>query len=395
MTVFIYKAIDENGKKTKGKILSSSEEGVRANLEKQGYLLLDLKEKKQKKAKARISKKDVYFFTKELAKLLKAGLPLYEALEVLKDKYQKHRWYLVVVDIADQVQRGSSFSKAIGSYPNIFDYLYRSMIQNAEHSSTLIETLEEIELFLAHHLKLKKQVIDALLYPMILVSFGIAILSGLIFFVIPSLMELFEGRSLHPLTQFVLNISAAVHNHSVIILLSIIFLAAAGIYLFYSKRGKTVLYSIMIQLTFIEKLLKKIDLVRFCRSFSSLLKGGVTFVKALQLSQTVVRHPLMKKELFLCCEEVEKGNLLSENLRKKKHIPLLVSRMLAIAEEGGGTENMLSQVAEIYEDELERLFAQISTMAQPILLLIIGGFVGLIVLSVLLPLTDVSSFISD
>ena len=144
----------------------------------------------------------------------------------------------------------------------------------------------------------------------------------------------------------------------------------------------------------IKDLFIKVAMIRFCRSFSTLLKGGVSFVEALKLSSKIMKHPHLEKEMQKTQAKIMEGKKLSDCLKESSYVPLLVTRMLSIAEEGGKMPNMLQHIAEIYEDELQRSLKRFTVMIQPIMLLFLGVIVGFIVLAVLLPLTDVGSFIS-
>ncbi len=393
MPIYSYTAISQEEKKVKGELLANYEDEVRYLLEQKNLTALEVKEINKSSTK-KIKTQDLLYLTKELRRLISAGLPLYEALLALSEKYTDKNIHYILMDLSDEVKRGSSFSEALQKHEKTFDFLYRSMIKNAEKSGSLVFTLEEIEVLLSRQLDVKKQIITAIMYPSILLGFAIIIMGGLLFFIIPSLFELFEGKSLHPITQLTLNLSLFVNNYKISILIFLITILIFFIWLFKFKSGKKLLYKIISHISFLDNILIKLDIVRFCRSFSTLLKGGVDYTKALNLAGGVIKHVYLKEEIIMCEEKVLEGKSLSSELANRKHFPVLVSRMLAIAEEGGGSSVMLQHITEVYEDEVQKVLGRIAVLAQPILLLIIGAIVGFVVLSVLLPLTDVSSFLS-
>ncbi len=393
MARFAYEGVFSDGKKVKGTVESSSYVNAKEQLDKKGFLLINLKEVKNCR-ETKLSKEEVITFTKGLSKILKAGLSLYEALNALEEKYRGTHISYIISIVCEKLQSGISFSKALSYHQNSFDLLFCSMIANAEKTGELEKALDEIALLLSKQVKLKKQIVSSLLYPAILSGFCIIVIFTLLFFVVPSLFELFEGRTLHPLTRFVLTISVWVNNKKVLFFSCLLLLISVGIYFVVHPSGRKKIYNIVLHCPYLKTLMLKVALVRFCRSFSILLSGGLSFIDALKLARKGMKHPFLENEITKAEKKVIQGGKLSEQL-KQSSIPLLFSRMLAIAEEGGGTEQMLLHLASIYEEEIEKKLAKLTSILQPIVLLILGIVIGFVVLAVLLPLTDVSSFLSD
>ncbi len=391
MSLFQYIGFLEDGKKTSGLIDAGNVNDARILLDKKKIILLEIKEPSKKEIN--LSKKELLCFTEELSKLNKAGLALYEALLALSEKYEKSRIEILILGICDKIKSGQSRSKAFSSYPKTFDIIYCSMIENAEKTGKLPEALDEISIILSKQSKLKKQMVATLTYPAILAIFCFVVLCSLFFFVIPSLFELFEGKSVHPLTKAVLAISKALCSIKFILLGLFILLIIMVVIFLLNRDLKKKAFGFLITLPLMKDLFIKIALIRFSRSFSTLLLGGESYLNAISLSAKVMNHPLLEKEIIGISERIKEGEALSKLFKESQYIPPLVPRMLAIAEEGGKMAEMLKHISEIYEDEIEKILAQITAILQPVILLILGVIVGFVVLSVLLPLTDVSSFI--
>ncbi|HRW58817.1 MAG TPA: type II secretion system F family protein [Chlamydiales bacterium] len=393
MMFFNYIAINPQGLKEKGKIEAIDLREASFLLQEKGLMPLKIF-KKDSKHQHQMNKTQLVQFTQELSKLLKAGLPLYESLLTLEEKYQKEKIHYILFDLCTKVRDGISFSKALEQYPESFDILYTSMVQNAEKSGDLEHALNELASLLSKQMKLKKKIFSSLLYPAMLSVFCVVMLGVLLFFIVPSLSDLFEGRKLHPLTRLVFLLSKIAIAFKPYLILGAVLLGFLIASFFMVRKVKEKLAVFLYKIPLFQSLLLKSAFVRFFRSFSSLLQGGVSYVSALSFSRKVVKNPLIEKELLEIEKALIEGNKLSLEIKKTSLFPPLVGRMIAIAEEGGEMARMSNHIAEIYQDELDKTLHQITTFLQPLLLLFLGAVVGLVVLAVLIPLTDVSSFIS-
>lgn len=386
MPIFQYEIIVDK-KKKKGMVAAENILDAQALLVKKTSAIIKIEKYSLNPSKFIISKKELLIFSQELARLLHAGLTLYESLIVLCEKYENHSMQPLFLDLCDKIREGILFSKALSSYEKIFDIFYCSMVANAEKSGSLEEALQEIVAILKKQGDLKKKIIDALLYPSILAMFCFVVLFSLFFFVIPSLFELFEGRNIHPLTKIILSLSNFFYTKKTFIFFGFSFFVL-GIIFFIKKIKKLIFY-----LPFLKSLLLKFSIIRFSRSFSLLLRSGISYTEALSLSKKVVKSPILQKEITFAEKNVIQGERLSTSFRINKIVPSLMVRLLDIAEESSRMPSMLEHLSSIYEEELEEKLSKLTQILQPLMLLILGIVVGIIVLSVLLPLTDVNSFV--
>ena len=394
MPLFRYEAVTETGRKVGGVIDADSFPLAKERLRRQQVMVTRLAPMEEKKQEKGLTLSLQLAFTKDLGQLLKAGLPVYESLLTIEEKYRRHKAHPLFLDLCDRLKNGSSLSAALKEYPKTFDRIYLSMISAAEKSGSLEKIFDDLTQLLTRHQKLKKQLIAAMVYPSFLLAFCFAVVSALLFFIIPSMQELFEGRDLHPLTRFVLNVSSFARNYGSFLLAALT--AAAGALFFFLRQpqNRIFLEKFYFRIPFFKDIVLHAALIRLCRTLSILLQGGVPLLEALKLSRQAMKRPLLEMAVEQAEKGISEGRKLSQQLSLSPFIPPLVVRMLAIAEETGNHAQMLQNIAQIYEEEVETQLTQMTTLLQPILLLFLGGVIGLIVLSILLPLTDVSSFIS-
>jgi general secretion pathway protein F/type IV pilus assembly protein PilC len=394
MALFRYRAFSQEGAKIKGVVDAESLELAKERLLKQRLLITDLFILDQKKQEVVLTPSLLLSFTRELGQLLRAGLPLYESLLTIEEKYRQTKEESLFLDLCDHLKRGYSFSYALQRHPKSFDTIYLSMVQAAEESGSLPLVFDQLSQLIARQQKLRKKIISALTYPCILGAFCVVVVFALLVFVVPSMQALFEGRPLHPLTALVLMASQWVCAYGNLL---VCFAVGLGVTLFFCSKKPSYgafLQRALLKFPFFKTVIIQAALIRFCRSMAVLLNGGVPMLSALSLSCKVMKNLLLEKVVQEATQKIAEGGKLSQQFKKSSLIPTLLVRMLAIAEETGKMAPMLQNVAEIYDEELEKNLEQMTTLLQPLLLLTLGLIVGGIVLSIMLPLTDVSSFLS-
>ena len=394
MAVFRYKAYTTAGKTISGIIDADSTALAKERLQRQGVLISQLSLEKQR-GEIALSASLLLSFTRELSQLLSAGLPLYESLLTIEEKYRNHKAHSLFLNFCDCLKNGGQLSSALKKYPKTFDTIYLTLVQAGEQTGTLAWIFEQLTQLITRQQRLRKQLISAMAYPSFLGGFCLLVISSLLFFIVPSMKELFEGRALHPLTQTVLGLSCFLKENGIYVLLFLGSLIAGFIALKRTERGKYFLHRLLVSIPLLKTILLESALVRFCRSTSLLLSGGVPLINALTLSKKVMKHIPLEEIISGATKGIVEGKRLSELLSQNKIVPPLVTRMLALSEETGQMASIFLKIADIYEQELEKNLTRLTALLQPALLLILGGIVGLVILSILIPLTDVSSFISN
>jgi len=268
------------------------------------------------------------------------------------------------------------------------------MVTSAEQSGSLAQIFDQLSTLINKQQKLRKQLMSALIYPAFLGSFCCVVIFSLLLFVVPSMRDLFEGRPLHPITHIVLALSTFVNQAWPFLLFGVLLAGVSAFTFFRNPQGRLFIERGLLKLPLIKTLIIQAALIRFCRSLAVLLQGGVPLITSLSLSRKVMKQALLEEVIEKAEKRIGEGKKLSDELKSSPLIPSLVTRMLSLAEETGKTVPMLQNIADIYDEEMETHLSQMTALLQPMILLILGGVVGLILLAVLLPLTDVSSFLS-
>jgi len=393
MPLFHYRAVDQRGKSIKSKVNAESIEQAREWLCKQQIFVTRWYESKEKFAKLAPSPSFLQHFTRDLYLLLKAGLPLYETLLTLEEKYRRSKMHGLILSLCHQVKLGKTFSQALRLYPRGFSSIYVSMVQAGEESGSLTEGLGYLAALIARENSIKKKLISAMIYPCFLLTFCLAVVIFLFFFLIPSMQVLFEGRTLHPMTKTVLFLSHWLREHA--LLLSLLFVSTLGIIVGFVKTalGKKVIHVMSLKLPLCSRLITEIVLARFCRILSVLLKGGGPLLCSVRLARGAIKHVYFDQAIAQAERKICEGRLLSQELQAFSYIPQLMTQLLSVGEESGNLQMVTQHIADIYDESVKKSLMRLTSLLQPIMLLFLGVVVAVILLSVLLPLTDVGSMV--
>ena len=395
MPLFRYHAVASTGRKTIGVIEADSLSSAKDRLRLQNMVITDVSPYLKERKKLAIPSVELLDMTRMISQLLNAGIPLYETLIIVEDKYSKFSFHPIVVDLCDRVKKGETLSASLACYSEIFDPIYIAMVKAGEESGALAQTFQEITELLKDRNQLKKQLIAATAYPIFLGSFCIVVFVALLIWVIPSLKNLFEGRALHPLTHFVFKLSDIFLAHSVLIFGSFALLAI-GIFIGITHpRFRGYWDQMLLKIPLIGPLILLAATVRFCRTCSLLLEGGTPLLQALQLTRSVLKNRVLESSFYEIEKNVSEGEPLSSQMDKAKLMPSLVSRMLAIGEKTGQNAAMLKHIALLCEEDLSRTLQRYTSLLQPLLLLVLGLLIGTVILSIFIPLTDVGSVLQS
>jgi len=391
VVLFHYSALNPRGKKTFGVVNAASIEEAKNRLCKQNVLVITLTPYKEQAASQTLSSGLFSHLTRDLYILLQAGLPLYESLVTLKEKYLGTQAHMLLLNLCEKVKQGQLLSEALACYSKIFDNVYVSMVKAGEESGSLTDSFKELSKLIRRAQEMRKKITTAMIYPIFLGSFALVVIGALLFFLIPSMQDLFEGRAIHPLTQTVLSISAFLNKN--VAWISSSFGAVACVLAFFirHKTGKELIQKLSLHIPIIDSLTTKAVMMRFCRVFSVLIRGGVSLLDALRLSKCVMQNSDFERVITQAETTILEGGKLSKELVKYPIIPQLVIRIVSLAEDSGNMGKLMHHIAEIYEQDLERSLNRLTSFLQPVILLFLGFVVAIILLAVLLPLTDVSS----
>ena len=353
-----------------------------------GDLLLELKSIKRHK-QPHLNLAERFEFTYQMHQLISAGLPIYESLISLQEK--KVKYLPLLIQLSQKIKEGTLFSQALKQFPECFDSLYISIIQAAEATGEIKEGFLALKNLLEKQAKLIKILKNALIYPSILCVFAFLIVNALIFFIIPSLKELFEGRQVTGLTAGILFISNWCVNHVNLLLCLMVLTVGIGIYAQAKGLLKRVILKVLNFIPFCESLFLSLKFENFFSCLHLLLSRGINLKEALVLAKNVLGYEKLEILVEGFISDILEGKKLSESIRAP--FPSVVKRLIGLSEVTGKTSFACEMLSVIFQEEVEKKLHQLTTFLQPLLLAFIGLVVGLVVLSILMPLTDIGSFI--
>jgi general secretion pathway protein F len=391
LPVFHYQALETTGKKVKGFVEAQNEKEAKQKLREQSIMVTKLEVNASLKSSQHLNREQLLTFSSMLAELISAKLPLYESLSAIEEQVRKEPYHRIILSLAEQVKSGSPLSEAMKSFPESFNRLYISMVLAGEASGNLEEVLNRQVMFLKKEAKIRKQISNALIYPGILSLFAFAVIILLMGFVVPSIEGVFEGRQLNSYTMLVLSLSHLFREWWWLLLIAACGIGF-GIYSYLSKpAGKLQLQKWLMKLPLIHKVMVQAALIRFSRTLSTLSESGLNLVEGLKLAGQVMQNPLMEEEIVRAEKRIIEGGRLQDELKKSRYLPKMAVRMIAIGEESGHLGEMLGKVADMYEDDLEKTIDRTMSLIQPAILVIMGAIIGLVLMAILLPMTDISS----
>lgn len=392
MPLYDYQALDPKGKKLKGLIDGDSENDAKRKLREQGIMVTKLTQKKKMASRENLKGEQLVLFTIQLSQLVGSGVPLYDSLTALEEQYRKESFHRIILTLCERIKGGTSLSEAMSEFPSSFSKLYCAMIRAGESTGSLDIVLTRLSEYLTKQDKLKKEIQTAMIYPAILGSFALVVIGAMLGFVVPSIQGIFSDRKLNGFTEFVMNVSYVFRNYWWIYGPIMILLIGYLIYYFRTPGGRLQIEKMAMKTPVIKTLLIEAAMARFCRTMGTLQKGGLTILDSLHIAREVMGNATLEAEIKVAETKIMEGSSLSIELSRSRWIPTLVSRMISVSEESGTSTEMLNKIADMYEDHLDRTLNRVLALAQPVILIVMGLIIGSILLAVLLPLTDMSSF---
>ncbi|MDY6820769.1 MAG: type II secretion system F family protein [Deferribacterota bacterium] len=393
---YVYKGINmESRKAIKGSIEADDEREAKLLLRNRKINVTDIKRDwKSIEIKFRREKIKVYdtaVASRQLAAMISAGLPLARALDILAGQVTNRKLRKVFRDVSEDIAGGSSFYEALNKYKEHFGDLYISMIRSGEESGALDDILNRLALYQEKSVALRRKVKGALAYPITIIIFAAIILAIIMVFVVPKLAEVYEslGGELPVMTQITINVSNFVASPTGggIILLSVILLVMI-IRLLYKRtvRGRYFFDFLLLKLPKFGDLVNKLSIARFSRSMSTLLRGGVPILRAIDITASNSGNKVVEKYILNTKADIEEGRTLAEPMRQIKLFPSMVVEMVRVGEETGNLDDMMDKVADYYEDEVDRAVEAVTSMILPVFIFFLGGIIGFIVISLYLPI---------
>ena len=409
MPVYEYRGLNKQGEKVKGVEDAENQAALRQKLQAQGIFTTEVWEGQEGQANAsdrdidfdqlfeRVSLRDIAVLTRQLATLLRAGIPLVKALEALTDQTEKEELRRTLTDIKQSVNEGSSLAQALEEHPDHFSDLYVNMVRAGESSGNLDVVLERLTEFLDDQIELRGKVIGAMVYPILMMVVGV-ILMGIIFtFVIPKVTQLFQdqGEALPLLTRMIIGFSNLLTNW-VFMLFFIPAMGAAIGGFFYWKNtdeGEQQWDRFVMKIPVLGSLVRMIAITRFARTLGTLLASGVPLLTALDIVKTILGNTRLVEVVESARVDIREGENIAEPLRRSGEFPPLVTHLIAIGEESGQLEEMLENVAVSYDQQTDMRIQALTTLLEPLMIVGMGVVVAIIVFAVMLPMLQLNQMV--
>jgi type IV pilus assembly protein PilC len=405
-STFTFKAMDVAGTASAGEVEAESKAQVTDELRQRGLIVLDVSEKSSPLKLEEIfnrwkgpDMRELAVFSRQFATLVASGMPMLRTLHTLEEQTQDELIKDAVAGVRADVEAGSTLEQAMSRHPRVFDRLFRAMVRSGEESGRLEEALDRIAYQVEKSDALQRQVKSAMMYPALVFGFATVVLVAIVMFVIPVFAKIFvelgeehpdEKTGLPPPTQLCVSVSELLTGYWFVIFPMIVI----GIFVFFkwkkTERGKDVWDRFTLRIPFkIGDVIQKVALARWSRTFSGSVSAGVPMLQAIKLTGDTAGNVVLEKSMEDVYASVKRGGSLAAPIESNDIFPPMVGHMVAVGEETGQLENMLSKIADFYEAEVDAKVKALTALIEPVMIVFVGGIVGFIVISMYLPMFSI------
>lgn len=406
MPIFEYRGIDTAGKDVRGIIDADSARLARTKLKKSGVFPTEVHETMAERrggkpdlSLAHLTKRvriqDVAVMTRQLATLIGAGLPMVPALTSLSNQIENPNLKKIVGQIRERVKEGSSLSDALRDFPRVFSALYANMVTAGESSGALDIVLLRLADFTENQVKLRNRVTAALIYPILMVVLASAAVVFLMVRVVPKILELFQdwGRALPLPTVILLDITNFLKIYGWVVLIVLVGAFLVSLFYFKSERGRLLFDRLILRVPIFGRLSRIIATTRFSRTLGTLLASGIPLLRAMNIVKNIVNNRVIADAIEDSQESIVEGQSIAAPLARSGVFPPMVTDMIAVGENSGQLEHMLLKVSDAYDNQIETTVSGLTSILEPLLIVIMGGIVLFIVLAVLLPIFEMNQMV--
>ena len=348
------------------------------------------------KGAKKISKTEIVPFTRQIASMIGAGMPILSTIQTLEDQCENPEFKKVLTNVRETIEGGEPMSRALARFPQLFDDMYVNMVVAGEQSGEFAGILKRLAAIMQSTARLKGKVKSAMTYPTVIVSIALLMAAGLIQFVVPIFAEMFSGfgKDLPALTQTLVDLSDFVKANWYYLLGGVIILVFTFKKWKQTEKGHYQLDEIKLKMPVFGILNLKSGIGRFCRLMAQMTNAGVPILKSLEVVAGSIGNRVLEKSILDARKEVEQGNQLNVALDGKPYMPILMVRMIAAGEKAGRVEDMLDSVADSYDEEVEALLNTLTSLMEPFLMVFLGAIIGTIVMAMFMPIFNMGSLAS-
>jgi len=395
VAVFVYRAAQGDGTILEGRLEGEDERAIRSHLEDRGLLVYRLRRRGAMPildtapwSRGTVSRQDFLIFNQEFLSLVKAGLPILKAWDLLIQRTQQSAFQSVLRAVHQSIRDGTSLSDALAQHPEQFPELYVASVKAGEQVGSLPDVLQRYILYLKLIIGLRQKTTKALAYPAFLIIVGVAVVVFLVGYILPTFAAIYgeTASNLPAPTRLLIGVVQNIQSHFLILGVAAIGIAIAFRSWYGSAAGRAFWDQHILRVPIIGDLLFKHHTIQFTRTLATVLAGGTPLVDALQIVRRAVINRSLAKGLAIAIGQVQEGALLATALQQNKVLPHMALEMIAVGEETGSMETMLRDVAEFHEGELDQRLSQLTTWIEPVLLLVMGVIVGGVVIVMYLPI---------
>ena len=398
MPTYVFKGRNRVNEVVTGERVADNREALRQVLRREQVTLTSVKEKGREigipklSGRKKVKSKDLAIFTRQFSVMIDAGLPLVQCLDILSQQQQNKYFQQVLAQVKQDVEEGSTLAAAMARHPNVFDQLYTNMVDAGETGGILDLILQRLSTFIEKIVKLKRDVISALIYPTAVILLAIIAVAVIMIVVIPQFQNIFlgllgPGEPLPLPTRIVVGISNFLAGWGGLSILVVVIGAGVGLNFYYkTTSGRKRIDTILLKLPILGSIFLKIAIARFSRTLSTLLSSGVPILQSLDITARTAGNVVIEAAILNVRTAVEQGKSFVEPLRAAELFPHMVSQMVGIGEQTGALDAMLGKIADFYEQEVDAAIANLLTLIEPVLIGFLGVTIGSIVISMYLPM---------
>jgi len=335
----------------------------------------------------KVKGKDLQVFTRQFATLINAGIPVVDSLKILAEGLRPGLLKDASMQVKVSIESGKRLGESMGYAPNVFDNLYVNMIKAGEEAGILDGILNRLAIYMEKSEKIKSQVKGALTYPAVILVVALCVITGILVYVIPKFTQMFTAAGKEPpaLTQMVVNLSHSIIERWYVYIFFFVGIPVAISQYIKTPEGKKIFDQIMLESPVIGDVVRKSSIARLTRTLSTLLSSGVGLIEAIDIAAKTSGNYVIEQALMRCKESVTQGKSFSSPLGKEKAFPAMVVQMISIGEQSGTMDTMLGKIADFYEDEVEEAVKTMTSLIEPLMMVVLGGIIAVLVIAMYLP----------
>ncbi len=394
MSKFVWEGKSKVGAVIQGEMEAPNEAFVMAQLRRQQVYPIKIKPKGPSLElripgfARKVPQKDIAIFTRQFATMIDAGLPLVQCLDILQNQQENKTFRNVIEKVKSDVESGSTFADALRKHPKVFDDLFVNLVEAGEVGGILDTILSRLANYLEKAIKLKKQIKGAMVYPSTIITVAVVVTVVLLVYVIPIFSKMFSdfGQALPAVTLFVINFSAFTRKYFYLFIIGVILIVFLIRFIYGNEKGRFYIDRILLKSPIVGNIILKISVARFSRTLGTMVSSGVPILESMEIVARSAGNKVVEKGIFNARESISAGKTIAQPMEEEKVFPPMVTQMISVGEATGALDQMLSKIADFYEDEVDAAVAALTSLLEPMLMIFLGITIGGLVVAMYLPI---------